>query len=749
MDAAKPQYQHFVPQFILKNFDHPYVCPYTPKNSSKCKKRHHEKGKHPGDPVVNCLQLLPDGFKIEEYSIRRVCGLKDMYTDRSSTAEVPQQLEMKFSRLECSTSPIIRKIVMAHEHGQKDVKLTRTQRTILRKFLFLLSIRGSGFFRRYNCESIEDYNHEEDQALLRDFMESHTIERPIDVWLHGLNAIIDLEMDVGDQWAKAISSTVYFAIADRFVEHIATYWMAVCTPANVDEDFVLTDTGYNVHEGPTVDFEDKNTGECVRLGPAFHYFAPIAPRLMIILRSQHLPEPLDDSDPNNKAYREERRKVFIDCLYGPGTKSIMEDLPVHKAFNSYSRVINGRTIPLPEWDRQCRKNDRFTFPIFQISTDYIRKINGLLLDHAFHGLTVIFNRQDVFLDLVEWYLTEPCEVGKNLSGEHRETKRRYIEQLITFMVAQGREVSAKVRYWPTRKDLDIARFREDNISIVRWVQGLAQDRGNEPEQAGKQMEQKPVNEAEPGFEENPRNGSETSPKDAEEPERLPDELRNFDSYLRLQCHLQEDPLVGAIYERIMERVAASESNPNASPDALAGELEQSLAMFRIWIISAGLDLRDDIETDDRLINLLQRFQEQEPNFVFWHFLKRIRHALKKQEQASISTSHTSIVDEKHLEGPEDAVKDEPIHIPYISNITMWKAMIQDISKSQKLERELSPLELTSLIRGDKKPAQGNDTTHMCSAKVSSPTVTGCEGNQAKVEENPNSWLKLIPGQYSL
>jgi hypothetical protein len=171
------------------------------------------------------------------------------------------------------------------------------------------------------------------------------------------------------------------------------------------------------------------------------------------------------------------------------------------------------------------------------------------------------------------------------------------------------------------------------------------------------MEQKPVNEADPGFEENPGNGSETSPKDAEEPERLPDELTNFESFLRLQCYLQEDPLVGAIYERIMERVAASQSNTNASSDASAGELGPSLAMFRIWVINAELDRRDDIETDDRLINLLQRFQEQEPNFVFWQFLKRIRHALKRQEQASISTNHTSIVDEKHLEGPEDAIED--------------------------------------------------------------------------------------------
>ncbi|KAG5654879.1 hypothetical protein KAF25_007635 [Fusarium avenaceum] len=511
--------------------------------------------------------------------------------------------------------------------------------------------------------------------------------------------------------------------------------MAVCAPANMDEEFVLTDTGYNVHEGPTIDFKDKSTGEHVRLGPAFHYFAPIAPRLMIILRSQHLPEALNNSDPDNKEYREQRRKFLIDLMYGPEMKSMIEDLPVHKALNSYSKVIDRRPTPLPEWDRQYRKNDRFTFPIFRISPDYTRKMNGLLLDHAFHGLTVIFNRQDMFLDLVEWYLTEPCEVGKNLSGEHRETKRRYIKQLTTFMAAQGREVSPEVRYWPTREDLDIARFRENNISAMRWVQSFAEDRSNEPKQAGTQIEQEPVHEADSEFEENPRNRSETTPKDAEEPERLPDELTSFSSYLRLQIYLHEDPLVGEIYKHVIERIEASQSNLNASPDASSGELEHSLAMLHIWVINAQLDRQGDIETDDRLIKLLQRFQEQEPNFVFWHFLKRIRHALKRQEQASILTNDASIVDEKDLEGPEDDIADGSIPIPYVTNFARWKAMIRDISKSQKLERELSPLELTSLIGGPKKPAEGNDTTHMSLEKVSSPTDTACEGDQTEVEEN--------------
>ncbi|KAL9560718.1 hypothetical protein ACKAV7_015035 [Fusarium commune] len=257
MSADAPQYQHFIPQFILKNFDHPFSCHKAPTNGSKCKKRHHEKGKYPGDRVVNYLELLPQGYKIEELSIRRVCGMDDMYTDQSSQAAFPRELEVKFSKLEGETSL------------------------------------------------------------------------------------------------------------------------------------------------------DKATGEFLRLGPRFHLFAPTSPRLMIVLRSKHLPEPHEDNNSEIKAGRQLYRQIEIDSIHGPGTKSILEDLPAHKAINSGSTLVNGILRKRPGWDGQIRQTDTFSFPFFKISTHHARIMNGLLLDHAFHGLTIIFNKKGPFLDLLEWFLTEP------------------------------------------------------------------------------------------------------------------------------------------------------------------------------------------------------------------------------------------------------------------------------------------------------------------------------------------------------
>ncbi|KAL5590877.1 hypothetical protein FOBRF1_014434 [Fusarium oxysporum] len=215
MSADAPQYQHFIPQFIPKNFDHPFSCPKAPTNGSKCKKHHHEKGKYPGDRVVNCLELLPQGYKIEEHSIRRVCGLNNMYMVQSPDENFPRELETKFSKLEGETSAVIRRIITSHHRGDEKVKITRTQQTVLRKFVYLLNQRGSGFFKTYNCDSIDDYKNI-DRDLLKEFMDRNGIERPLDVWLQGLSSIIDLDMRVTANWQETLKSTVYYGLSRHF-----------------------------------------------------------------------------------------------------------------------------------------------------------------------------------------------------------------------------------------------------------------------------------------------------------------------------------------------------------------------------------------------------------------------------------------------------------------------------------------------------------------------------------------------------
>jgi hypothetical protein len=99
-------------------------------------------------------------------------------------------------------------------------------------------------------------------------------------------------------------------------------------------------------------------------------------------------------------------------------------------------------------------------------------MNGLLLDHAFHGSAIIFDRKGPFLDLLEWFLTEPCEVGNRLAGEQHEDQERYIKQLTGLMHVEGRKITVNNTLRQTWHHLDIERFRDHTIHAVRWLEGI-------------------------------------------------------------------------------------------------------------------------------------------------------------------------------------------------------------------------------------------------------------------------------------
>ncbi|KIW19017.1 hypothetical protein PV08_03307 [Exophiala spinifera] len=50
------QYQHYIPQLLLRNFSHPYQVP-TQSRSEQRRKYRFEKGKRPGDKVLNVVDL--------------------------------------------------------------------------------------------------------------------------------------------------------------------------------------------------------------------------------------------------------------------------------------------------------------------------------------------------------------------------------------------------------------------------------------------------------------------------------------------------------------------------------------------------------------------------------------------------------------------------------------------------------------------------------------------------------------------
>lgn len=475
MSSAGKEYQHFIPQFLLRNYSHPFVCPQAKGPSKKCKKHKHEKHKYPGDRVVNNLCLTSEPYTLEETPVARMFGQLDMYEDmKTSPDKKHRRIEGMFGKMELEASRIFRRISTAYEKGQPDIWLSRTERNHLRKFLFLLKYRGSTFHRRFYHGDPESYN-SNDKELLRDYVEKNGFESPLDVWFHNLEAIMTLEMDADMKWMDDIKSRMFYFDAEWFTAHVQYSYMAICTPSDPDEEFILSDNSYNVFEGPNTSVEDADSGE--RTGSfhaGFHEFAPISPRLMLVLRSFALPVPEEDRVQSIREWRESMRNLCFDSVFGAGVKSMLHDLPVKKAANSYSEIIDGVVTRKPGRGRGHSKDDRFCFRFFPLETVHVQKINGILLDNCYACSSIVFGSQDAFLKTLDWWLTEPCITGKIVLGEYEQVHLKYLENLEAFMKARGWDKKLVYMRKPTPQVRDIEGHRLRSIKFLQGIEGMRQ-----------------------------------------------------------------------------------------------------------------------------------------------------------------------------------------------------------------------------------------------------------------------------------
>ena len=436
-------YQHFVPQFLLRNFSHPFVDGES--NESKVKKRR-KKAKHPkekpfpGDPVVHSAALSEDPIKLVETTVKRILGQMDMYRDTSQPLPTQNHIEDMFSQMESRVSTIFRKITKAYDAGDPGLWLTRKERNDVRKFLFLLKYRGSGFHRRFDHPTPEEYD-EDDKELFQEYMSQKGFTRPISVWFDNLKSIMELEMDAAGEWMDKIRRKIYHADAEWFIMHTQSFYMAICTPEDPLDEFVITDGCYNVFEGRNCYANDAGTGQVDPVAYInLHEFAPISPKLMIVLRSFVFPLPDEDANPETKEAREDARARAVNNIFGPETleNSLLCDLPIKKARNSYSASVNGRLRFVAGEDGTHKLSHKFLFNFFHIKQTHVHKINGVFFDNAFTCSRIVFASRDSFLRSLEWYMTAAPEViGKKVTLTDGGQRLHYLRKLDALMKALG------------------------------------------------------------------------------------------------------------------------------------------------------------------------------------------------------------------------------------------------------------------------------------------------------------------------
>ncbi|KAH0565111.1 hypothetical protein GP486_001495 [Trichoglossum hirsutum] len=417
MSSAAPteppsQYHHFIPRFILKNFSHPYNPPNAHHFATRGKRKR-VGGYFVGEPMLHAINLAGAVAKITETPVAKTFGQTDFYRDFAHASD-QHHIERQLSLLETQAGRVIGKIRKAFEAGQADIWVTRTDRDTLRKFLFIMKYRGSSFHMRYNHQHIDDYN-ECDKERMRRYMREKGFQKPIDVWFDNIKAILELELDTAFNWTDAIEKRIYPDDAKWFTNNMQGYYLALCTPNLPDDDnFLLTENAYSIHEGSNSYTIDPLTSEMIlKCYTEAHIFAPISPRLIIVLRSALLPNHLEDANEKTRKWREKLMDLTTIQHNDPAEGiTVLEDLPVMKAHNSYSKVENGRIVTLDGKPHYPRPGDKFCLRFFPISTDHVGKINAVMLQESQRISTITFNSPRVARRALEYYFSMSCHGGK-------------------------------------------------------------------------------------------------------------------------------------------------------------------------------------------------------------------------------------------------------------------------------------------------------------------------------------------------
>ncbi|KAI5819136.1 hypothetical protein BZA77DRAFT_178037 [Pyronema omphalodes] len=336
---------------------------------AKRKKKNKKKGypeNDPRNPQIKYYDLSTQ--VIESRRVARAYGIQDMYRDMN--AEDVNHIENKLAMLEQSASQVVRLIKdFQKNRPSPTINLTRMQLYDVRKFLFIMKYRTPLFWKKYSG-TLSEYN-KVDKKEITAYMRKHNMTKPSEVWLRTLKVLLDTKVDAAGEWEKTVVRDAFELDALWYILNMNFFYLAFCEPVDGADEFVITDNGFGIHEGPTFVKLDKSTGmESDGSYTEYHKLAPLSPKLMLVLRSNYL----------RKGSERELRKLRMRPEVGK-SKSLFEDLPIEAATPSYAN----NTALVGKFE--AKDEHTFAFKIQPISRHHVDLLNGLLLHEARGSIT--------------------------------------------------------------------------------------------------------------------------------------------------------------------------------------------------------------------------------------------------------------------------------------------------------------------------------------------------------------------------
>lgn len=385
--AQRSQYHHYVPRFILRNYVDPKQQPVVNTGNKKQKKNKQRRIQQTRDFMLNVVNLQDVG--LEQQPLSQIFGVTDMYRDFDTSKPDQHYLEKELSKLESRAGEVLANVRKAFDAGKGQIELLRGERNDLRKFLFIMLYRNRMFQSRFNIP-VEEYSANDKEAMLA-YMKEKNFTKPIDVWFSNIRAFLELKIVGNENWMEKITSQAYPPDARWFFMYMQKSFLSFCTPKDPEDEFLLTQNAYSIYEGCTSE----------RAWTDSHNFAPVSPKLIIVLRSLLLPNGFDEDEPERLELLEIAKSMHPNP---EKVRSILVDLPVTKALNNYSKIVDQKYVLLPTKIRP--ENHRFCFKFFPISTAHAQKINSIMLEEALGTSALVYKTSLSLRRAVEAYFED-------------------------------------------------------------------------------------------------------------------------------------------------------------------------------------------------------------------------------------------------------------------------------------------------------------------------------------------------------
>lgn len=448
MDSSQ-QKHHFIPRFILKKFapeDQPPAAPAIPHDPKSG--RRNRKSTARRDFLVNKVDLRKS--ELTQRPVSTEFALVDMYRDPGFN-DNPYHLEKKLSSLEGQASDILQQGCKEFAKGSV-LELERTAVDTLRKFLFLMKYRNTSMFDRYNHDHVDDYDANDRERMLG-YMRSKGFSKPRDVWFDNLRHLLDLQMDTEKSWRDTLKTQIYPDDAIMFEAHLLNNFMAFCSPEVSEDEFLLTQNAYSIFEGP-VDLLPGKT-EAVQY-TEYHNFAPVSPKLIIILRSLLLP-PFPERCALRGLLAAAVRSKYP---YPDQAGSILQDLPVSPCEPVYIRQV---VTSLASF----HSRDRFRFRCFKISPAHITTINNILLEEAHSTCSIVYHSSASLKSSVENFLTDGMKYVLDNPSDSQRFYLKKLEKILRHLGSTAKCKMGKFRLLSARISMSQHVADEVAIQLVR------------------------------------------------------------------------------------------------------------------------------------------------------------------------------------------------------------------------------------------------------------------------------------------